>query len=101
MASKIIESLRDDMAALYESGSIDEAKMREFDAAFPAPVRALSAANIKRLREKSGFSQSVFAGHLNVSVSTLRRWEQGDTHPAGPALKLLNIIADKGLDAIL
>ena len=28
-------------------------------------------------------------------------WEQGDTRPAGPALKLLNVIADKGLEAVL
>lgn len=31
----------------------------------------------------------------------MRKWEQGETHPSGPALKLLNIIADKGLQAIL
>jgi putative transcriptional regulator len=32
---------------------------------------------------------------------SVRKWEQGDTQPAGPALKLLNIIADKGLQAVL
>jgi putative transcriptional regulator len=47
------------------------------------------------------FSQPVFALHLHTSASTVRKWEQGDTRPAGPALKLLNVIADKGLQAII
>jgi hypothetical protein len=46
-------------------------------------------------------SQPVFAHHLHTTASTVRKWEQGETRPAGPALKLLNVIADKGLQAIL
>lgn len=101
MTSKIIESLRGDLAALHEAGAIGKVTMREFDAICPPPVRAFSAADIKRLREKLRFSQPVFAHHLHTTASTVRKWEQGDTHPTGPALKLLNIIADKGLQAIL
>lgn len=41
--SKIIESLRADMAALYEIGAIDKVTMREFDAVCPPPVREFSA----------------------------------------------------------
>lgn len=37
--SKIIESLRGDLAALMESGAIDQVTMREFDAICPPPVR--------------------------------------------------------------
>ena len=99
--SKIIESLRGDLAALQQAGAIDKVTMREFDAICPAPVRQFGAADIKRLRETLKFSQPVFALHLHTSASTVRKWEQGDTHPAGPALKLLNIIADKGLQAII
>lgn len=63
--------------------------------------REEGAADIKRLREGLKFSQPVFALHLHTSASTVRKWEQGDTHPTGPALKLLNILADKGLQAII
>lgn len=101
MTSKIIESLRGDLVALHEVGAISKVTMREFDAICPPPVRDFSATDIKRLREKLKFSQPVFAHHLHTTASTVRKWEQGDTHPAGPALKLLNIIADKGLQAIL
>lgn len=101
MTSKIIESLRNDLTALHDAGAIGKVTMRKFDALCPAAVRAFSAADIKHLRETLKFSQPVFARHLHTSASTVRKWEQGDTRPAGPALKLLNIIADKGLQAIL
>ena len=99
--SKIIESLRDDMVALYQAGAIDKVTMREFSAICPPPVREFDAADIKRLRESLNFSQPVFALHLHTTASTVRKWEQGETRPAGPALKLLNLIADKGLQALI
>ncbi|WP_213991221.1 DNA-binding transcriptional regulator [Sodalis sp. dw_96] len=89
------------MALLYKVGAIDKVTMRGFDAICPPPVRQFSADDIKHLRESLKFSQSVLAHHLNTTASTVRKWEHGDTHPAGPALKLLNIIADKGLQAII
>jgi len=99
--SKIIESLRGDLAALVEADAINKVTMREFDAVCPPPVREFGAADIKRLRESLKFSQPVFALHLHTSASTVRKWEQGETQPSGPALKLLNVLADKGLRAIL
>lgn len=101
MTSKIIESLRGDLAALHEAGAISKVSMREFDAICPPPVREFSAADIKHLRQSLKFSQPVFAHHLHTTPSTVRKWEQGETKPSGPALKLLNVIADKGLQAIL
>ncbi len=101
MTSKIIESLRNDMVSLHRHGIIDKVTMREFESICPPPVRAFNAEDIRRLRDKLQFSQPVFALHLHTTASTVRKWEQGDTRPAGPALKLLNIIADKGLQAIV
>lgn len=99
--SKIIESLRADLAVLHKAGAISKVTMREFDAISPPPVRHFGSADIKRLRESLKFSQPVFALHLHTTASTVRKWEQGETHPSGPALKLLNVIADKGLQAII
>lgn len=101
MTTKLIESLRGDLAALHGVGATGKVTMREFDAICPPPVRDFSAADIRRLRESLKFSQPVFALHLHTTASTVRKWEQGNTHPTGPALKLLNVIADKGLQAIL
>lgn len=101
MTSKLIESLRDDLSVLCQAGAVGKLTMREFEAICPAPVRDFTALDIRRLREALNFSQPVFALHLHTSASTVRKWEQGETRPAGPALKLLNVIADKGLQAIL
>ena len=48
-------------------------------------------------------SQSVFASFLNVSVSTVQKWESptADKHPSGAAAKLLQIVEKKGLGALL
>ena len=100
MVSNIIESLRGDLAALHQAGAIGKVTMRAFEANFPAPVRAFNAKDIRRLRQALNFSQPVFASHLNTSASTVRKWQQGNTHPTGPALKLLNILADLGLQAM-
>lgn len=97
----MIESLRGDLVALQEAGAISKVTLRKFDAICPPPVREFGAADIKRLREGLKFSQPVFALQLHTTASTVRKWEQGETRPAGPALKLLNVIADKGLQAIL
>ncbi|HDS1733087.1 helix-turn-helix domain-containing protein [Pseudomonas hunanensis] len=101
MTSKLIESLREDLAALEAAGAVSKITLRDFEAICPAAVRDFSALDIRRLRETLNFSQPVFALHLHTSASTVRKWEQGETRPAGPALKLLNVIADKGLQAIL
>ena len=99
MPSKLIESLHSDLAALQKAGAIGKVTMRQFEAICPPSVRDFSAADIKRLRKRLKFSQPVFAQLLHTTASTVRKWEQGATRPAGPALKLLNVIADKGLEA--
>jgi putative transcriptional regulator len=60
-----------------------------------------AANSYEPLREELKFSQPVFALHRHTTASTIRKWEQGETHPTDPALKLLNIIKDKGRQAIL
>jgi len=99
--SRLIESLRSDLVTLRDAGLVDKVTMRRFDAISPRPVQPFRASDIRKLREQLNFSQTVFALHLHTTASTVRKWEQGDTHPSGPALKLLNILADKGLQAIL
>ena len=74
--SKIIESLRGDLAALHDAGAIGKVTMRQFDTLCPPPVREFGAADIKRLRETLKFSQPVFALHLHTTASTVRKWSK-------------------------
>ena len=45
--------------------------------------------NIKDLRNKTGLSQSKFAEQYNIPVSTLRKWEQGESRPADYVIALI------------
>lgn len=85
---------------LHEAGLIDKHTMRRFDQSSLTPVRTFSAAEIRTLREREQVSQTVFALYLNISKDSVNQWERGDKRPAGPACKLLSIVAEKGLSAI-
>lgn len=56
-----------------------------------APPPSLSAAKIRAVRKRMKLSQTLFAGVLNVSVATVRAWEQGARVPDGASLRLLEI----------
>lgn len=82
---------------LHEANVIDETTMREFDTLCLPPVLDLTATQIKKIRLREHVSQPVFAKYLNISTSTIKQWEQGEKHPRGTSLKLLNLVKDKGL----
>jgi len=63
-------------------------------------VRDLSARDIKKIREKINVSQGVFAALLNVTSSTIHKWEQGTSRPQTAALRLLEIISAKGMNVL-
>lgn len=75
--------------------------MRTFDAMCLPRVHKLSPIAIKRIRLREKVSQPIFAGYLNASPSTIKKWETGEKHPTGPALKLLNIVEEKGLEVLI
>lgn len=97
MDKSILKVVHESAKGLYDAGIVDAATMHDFDALCLAPVKKLSAHEIKMLRLKEHVSQAVFAKYLNTSLSTIKQWEQGDKHPRGTSLKLLNLVARKGL----
>ena len=52
-----------------------------------------SGEDIAALRSFVGLTQAEFARAIEISVHTLRNWEQGRRKPEGPALALLRIAA--------
>src|SRR5271168_2349235 len=51
----------------------------------------VDAAELTKLRLKSGMSQAVFARMLNVSTKTVQSWEQGQRRPSQAALRLIQV----------
>ena len=47
--------------------------------------------NAKEIRQKLQLTQNQFASLMNISIHTLRNWEQGRRQPEGPAKVLLNV----------
>lgn len=101
MSNSILETIHKSAKGLNKAGLLDEMTMREFDALCLPPVKVYSARQIKRIRMKHKASQAVFAAFLNTSKSTVQKWEQGQKKPNGPSLKLLNLVEQKGLEALV
>lgn len=97
MKKSILETAHDAAKGLHDIGLMGLQTMHEFDALCLLPVRKLSATEIKRIRLREKMSQPVFAKYINASPATIKKWEQGKKHPSGPALRLLNLIAEIGL----
>ena len=49
--------------------------------------------NVKKLRERLGLTQEVFAATYRIPIGTLRDWEQGRKLPDAPARAYLTVIS--------
>ncbi|MHB8837747.1 MAG: helix-turn-helix domain-containing protein [Gemmatimonadaceae bacterium] len=92
LGSLLLQSM--EQAVAIEAGRLAPARrhrrtVRETKVAVPPQYRS---ARIIRLRERLGFSQPLFARALNVSVGTVRAWEQGARIPDGPSRRLLEVV---------
>ena len=99
--SDAFAAIHETMEGLHEIGAIDKRTMREFDEACLTPVQVLAPEQIKQIRQRECMSQPVFARYLNVSKNLISDWERGVKKPGGPALRLLTVVRNKGLEAIV
>jgi putative transcriptional regulator len=89
LGDELIQSLRE--ALDHAEGRRVAAKVTKFDQA---------GVEVRRIRKKVGLTQDRFATVLGVSVSGLRKWEQGQRHPHGAALTLLQVM-DREPEAVV
>lgn len=100
VAALLLESMS--QAVAIEAGTLPPARRHRLtvrDVAVTPPPRYESA-RVRSLRVGLGLSQPVFAQALNVSVGTVRGWEQGVRVPDGPSQRLLEI-AERYPQAVL
>ncbi len=100
MSDNILDVMHETAKDLTDAGVLDLQTMRQFDVMCLPEIEQYDANHIKAIREKFHVSQAVFAAYLNISLSTVRQWEQGAKKPRGTSLKLLNMVAHKGLDTL-
>jgi len=101
MKNSISTTLTESLKGLLDAGVIDEITMHEFEALHLKPVHKFTPREIKRLRKKEKVSQPVFAKILNVSSSSVKKWETGEKIPTGASAKLLEVVAKHGIDTVL
>ncbi|HUZ97270.1 MAG TPA: DNA-binding transcriptional regulator [Edaphobacter sp.] len=96
--SPVFAAIHETAEDLHGAGVMDKKTMRHFDELCLTPVEPLSPRQIADIRERERASQAVFARHLGVSVNLISQWERGEKKPQGASLKLLTLVAKKGLD---
>ncbi len=98
--SNVLAAVHETALGLREAGVLGKKTMKEFDEICLTPVEQFSAVQIRRIRAREKASQAVFARYLNVTTGLISQWERGEKHPSGAALKLLTLVAKRGLQAV-
>ena len=98
--SNALAAVHETTVGLYEACVIGKQTMKEFDEICLTPVEKLTAKEIRQIRMREKASQAVFARYLNVTTGLVSQWERGEKHPRGASLKLLTLVAKKGLQAV-
>ncbi len=98
--SPIMAAIHETAEGLHDAGVMSKQTLREFDDACLTPVKTLTPDEIRALRLREGASQAVFARYLNVTTSLVSQWERGEKHPHGASLKILSLVAKKGLQTV-
>ena len=92
--SEALASVHETALGLTEAGVMPKRTMKTFDELCLTPVKDLSPAEIRTIRLREQASQAVFARYPPGLVS---QWERGTKRPRGASLKLLTLVAKKGL----
>lgn len=98
--SNALAAVHETVLGLKEAGLLNKQTMATFDEICLTPVEQLRAVQIRRIRARENASQAVFERYLNVTTGLISQWERGEKHPRGAALKLLTLVAKKGLQAV-
>ena len=85
IASTVTDMLEGDLEVSFTKKELDKLGVE-------VALVSLSATEILQIRKKLKVSQSVFAKLLNVSVSSVRQWEQNLRHPSGSTMILLELL---------
>lgn len=98
--SAVLASVHEIALGMTEAGVMSGRTMRDFDEMCLTVVEDLTPEEIRGIRMREDASQAVFARHLNVTTGLVSQWERGKKRPRGASLKLLALVARKGLGAI-
>ena len=97
LRSELVEG----MQALHRVGVVNGATMHKFEKDLLGLPPTYAPRKILKIREKYNISQAVFAAFLNVSTSTVQKWEQGKKEPSTIANRLLQVVEEYGIGVLV
>jgi putative transcriptional regulator len=98
--SEAFEAIHRAAKGLHRVGAIPKTTLREYAALSLDTIPDFNGKDIRRIREHAHVSQPVFARYLNISESTIQKWETGQKKPSGMALRLLRVVEKHGLEVL-
>jgi putative transcriptional regulator len=101
--SCVLRDLLETANDLRKAGVMSKPEFSRIEAACVQPPD-YSPTRVARIRtRKAKMSQAVFASVLNVTTSTVQKWESpaSGKRPSGAAAKLLQLVEAKGIEALL
>lgn len=101
LTSRLLDEVHETAAGLRKAGIISKHRLKEYEILCKTDDGQLPAPDIQQIRHQARMSQAVFAAVLNVSVSSVQKWETGEKKPSGASLKLLNLAKRKGIEVLL
>tara|TARA_R110000868_G_scaffold31675_4_gene116043 strand:+ start:423 stop:746 length:324 start_codon:yes stop_codon:yes gene_type:complete len=99
-SSDILDIVHKTVEGFHKLGVMDSVTMREFDSLCLPEIPNFKPSEIKKLRTREKVSQPIFAYFLNVSPSTIKKWESGEKYPNGASIRLLDLVNHYGLQII-
>ncbi len=102
MQAEVLETARGlNRSGIVSNSTLEKITVRDIDLTKLPKVKPPTGAEIVGMRERANMSQAVFARFLNVGTSTLSQWEREASRPRGAAARLLAIVKQAGVQAIL
>ena len=101
--SRMLSQLLETAIGLNKYGILSKPDMAKMKLLCEPPPEYTPDRVIAILTSIAKMSQAVFASVLNVSVSTVQKWESpvAHKHPCGAAAKLLQLVESKGVDVLV
>jgi len=101
MRKTIADSILNTAADLNHSGIIDAVTMKNIESLCIPEIHDYPPEKIVALRKANHLSQAALAAVLNISPSTVQKWERGAKKPAGASKKLLDVVERKGIEVLV
>jgi len=93
MRDSIQDAIGSTITDMMEAGLETSFTQRELNQlGVEIPKSSITPTDIKNIRQLMQVSQAVFAKLLNVSISSIRQWEQGQRTPSGSTIILLELL---------